>query len=143
MIAAKKKRYTAGLHAAAGKFSLGTDVWTNQKERQRLLDIKLSEGEEKRLEAFRALRSKVSAIRELNKGYEQLNVTQLRVMVTWFKCKGDLPMPPTKELLLVRLHAICIRGDPQEPPLPSSLPAAEEEKEEEEEEEEEEMVPTA
>jgi hypothetical protein len=27
VIAAKKKRYTAGMHAAAEQFSLGTDVW--------------------------------------------------------------------------------------------------------------------
>jgi hypothetical protein len=47
VIVAKKKRYTAGMHAAAEQFLLGTDVSTNQKERQRLLDLKLSEGEEK------------------------------------------------------------------------------------------------
>jgi hypothetical protein len=125
VIAAKKKRYTAGLHASAELFSLGTDVWTNQKERQRLLDLKVSEGEEKKLREFRALRSKVSAIRELNKTHEQLNVSQLKVMVMWFKCNGDLPTPTTRQLLLVRLQTTCNRGDPQEPPLPTPSAAAE------------------
>ena len=48
-----------------------------------------------------------------------MNVSQMKLMVTWYKNAGDLPVPTTKTALLERLHATIGRQDPREPGIPS------------------------
>jgi hypothetical protein len=124
-IASKRQRFSAGLLAASLQFVVDTDVLDNVEARDRVQKDKDSEREEKILREYRSLRSKVSAIKELNKSHEQLTVTQLRVMVMWYKSKGDLRTPQTRPLLLRRLQETCGRRDPPgEPPVPSLQRAA-------------------
>ena len=124
VLASKRQKYSAGPHAASGQFIVDADVLDNMEERERVHENKVSEREEKRLREYRALRSKVCAIKELNKSHEQLTVAQLKVMVMWYKSNGDLPTPSTRPLLLRRLQETCGRIDPPEPPVPSVQRAA-------------------
>ena len=121
-INAGKKRYSAGLHATAQRYMLGPDVLDVQEEKKRQQDDKVSERLEKKLQEFRTLKSKVTAIREdLNKHTgEEMTVAQLKTMVTWYKYPGDLPIPTTRTLLLERLQATAGRHDPKEPELPTA-----------------------
>jgi hypothetical protein len=50
------------------------------------------------------MKNKVLTIRALNKAHEQLNVAQLRTMVQWFKAVDDLPIPTTRQLLLLKIE---------------------------------------
>jgi hypothetical protein len=69
---------------------------------------------------FRSLHAKVTAIRELQKESEQLNVSQLKVMVTWYRRVGDLPAPSRRNLLIERLNSTRCRSDPVEPTVPDA-----------------------
>ena len=121
VINAKKKRYTAGLLVTAKKYMLGPDVLQNLEERQQQQEDKVSEQLKKKLQEFRLLKRKVTAIRDLNKNNgEEMTVAQLKTMVTWYKTPGDLPLPTTRALLLERLQATVGRGDPNEPELPAA-----------------------
>jgi hypothetical protein len=122
VINAKKKRYSAGLHVSAQRYLLGPDVLDDQEARQLEQQNKVSERLEKKLQEFRALKSKVTAIRALEKrtSGEDMTVAQLKTMVTWYKRSGDLPIPATRALLLQRLNATVGRDDPTEPDLPSA-----------------------
>ena len=122
IINAKKKRYSAGLHVSAQRYLLGPEVLDDQEARQQEQQNKASERLEKKLQEFRALKSKVDAIRALEKrtSGEDMTVAQLKTMVTWYKRSGDLPIPATRTLLLQRLHATVGRDDPKEPDLPSA-----------------------
>jgi hypothetical protein len=110
-----KKRYTAGIHVAAGRFLLGPDVLRNIQERKLHQEEKQHEKLEKKIRDFRALQNRVNAIRELAQQHDQLNVAQLRTMVLWYKQTTDLPAPTTRQLLLTRLTMTCMRNDPVEP----------------------------
>ena len=68
------------------------------------------------------MKNKVLTIRALNKAHEQLNVAQLRTMVQWFKAVDDLPIPTTRQLLLLRLKDTCTRNEPQPPFPPAVMP---------------------
>lgn len=81
VLASKRQKYSAGLHAASCQFVMGPDVLDNIEKRERVQEDKISEREEKKLREYRTLRSNVSAIKELNKDHEQLTVAQLKVMV--------------------------------------------------------------
>ena len=122
VINAKKKRYSAGLHVSAQRYLLGPDVLDDQEARQQEQQNKTSEQLEKKLQEFRALKSKVTAIRALEKrtSGEDMTVAQLKTMVTWYKHSGDSPIPATRALLLQRLNATVGRDDPTEPDLPSA-----------------------
>jgi hypothetical protein len=110
-----KKRYTAGIHVAAGRFLLGPDVLRNIQERKLHQEEKQHEKLGGKIRDFRALKDRVTAIRELAQPHQQLNVTQLRTMVLWFKQTTDLPAPTTRQLLLTQLDMTCMRNDPIEP----------------------------
>ena len=113
------KRYTAGLHAASGRFLLGPQVLTNFREKKRQQELQESERQEKKIRDFFSLKNKVLTILALDKVHAQLNVTQLRTMVQWFKRAEDLPIPTTRQLLLSRLMETCDRSEPQ-PPFPQA-----------------------
>jgi hypothetical protein len=100
-----KKRYTAGLHVAAGRYLMGPDVLTNVSDRKAEQEEKECQKVNKKINDFRALESKMSAIRDLGKTHDELNVSQLQTMVSWFKQAKDSPMPPTRQLLLTTLFA--------------------------------------
>ncbi len=119
VLASKRQNYSAGLHAASGQFIVGPDVLDNIEERERVQEGKVSEQEGKKLREYRGLRSKVCAIKEVNKSHEQLTVVQLKVLVMWYKSNGDLPTPTTRPLLICRLQETCGCNDPPEPPVPS------------------------
>ena len=77
---------------------------------------KLCEKRIKKIQEDQALKYKVAAIRELGKTNNELNVAQLRTMVSWFKQpQQDLPMPTTRQLLITRLNEVCHRSEPYEP----------------------------
>ena len=120
IIAAKKKRYSAGLHVLSNQFRIGPNVLKELEERLQNNQDKISQSEEKKLQLFRILRCKVAAIQSLGRTKEQLNVAQLRTLVNWYKCDGDTAVRNIKHLLLERLAATECRGDPVEPPLPSA-----------------------
>jgi hypothetical protein len=111
-----KKWYTAGLHVAAGRYLLlGPDVLTTISDRKAEQEKKECQKVNKKINDFWALQNKVSAIRDLGKTHDKLNVSQLQTIVSWFKQAKDSPMPPTRQLLLTRLNNTCCRDDPQEP----------------------------
>ncbi len=89
VLASKRQKYSAGPHAASCQFIVGPEVLDNIEERERVQEDKVSEREEKKLREYRALHSKVFAIKELNKSHEQWTVAQLKVMVAWYKSNGD------------------------------------------------------
>jgi hypothetical protein len=52
-----------------------------------------------------------------------MTVSELKLMVTWYKKAGDLPVPTTKTTLLERLHATTIeRKESREPAIPQVHP---------------------
>jgi hypothetical protein len=48
-----------------------------------------------------------------------MKVREQKLMVTWFKQTGNLPVPATQAALLERLNATIGREDPKEPAIPS------------------------
>jgi hypothetical protein len=123
VINARKKRYSACLHVSAQRYLLGPDVIDDQEARHlEQHSNNASERLEKKLQEFRALKSKVTAIRALEKrtSGEDMTVAQFKTMVTWYKRSGDLPIPATRALLLQQLNATVGRDDPTEPDLPSA-----------------------
>ena len=138
----RKKRYSAGLHVAAGKHRLGPDLLTEMRERANIKAATESKVQENRLKAFRALRSKVVAIRASGRSDEQLTVAQLKVMISWYKLPTDLTIPhQTKESLLQRLQLTSSRNDPHEPALPALVLPQDEAVQEQEEAQHEVHVP--
>jgi hypothetical protein len=109
------QRITAGLHVSAGRFLLGPDLLAKVSGDKAMKEEKLCEMRNKMISVHRALRVKMVAIRELEKSNEELNVSQLRTMVTWYKHAKDPPMPTKRQDLLTRLNETCNRNDPQEP----------------------------
>jgi hypothetical protein len=114
----RKKRYSAGGHVAAGRWKLGPDLLAEIRERENLRDEIESRKREKRRADFRALLDKVNGIRVLGRSPEELNVQQLKTMVTWYKIGTDSPIPQTRQLLLERLRQTSSRHDPVEPAYP-------------------------
>ncbi len=88
-----KKQYTAGLHVAAGRYLLGPDVLTNVSDRKVEQEEKECQKVNKKINDIRALQSKVSAIRDFGKTHDELNVSQLRTMVSSFKQAKDKKKP--------------------------------------------------
>ena len=119
VIAAKKKRYTAGLHVSGQRYLTGPEVLDEQEERERQQAAVLSTRQEKKLQEFRSMKSKVDALNALNKSPAEMKVSELKLMVTWYKQTGDLPVPATRAALLERLNATIGREDPKEPAIPS------------------------
>lgn len=109
------KRVTAGLHVAAGRFSLNGNLLDDISAKQTEREEKLCEKRNKKIQEHQALKNKVAAIRELGKTNNELNVAQLRTMVSWFKQPQDLPMPTTRQLLVTRLNEVCHRNEPHKP----------------------------
>ena len=112
---ASNKRYTAGLHVAAGRFLLGPEVVNDQLKRKRYTEEVQSEQENKKIDAHMALANKVYAIRSLNKQPAEWTVAQTKTMAMWYKQSGNLPLPTTKQLLLTRFHDTMMRGDAAAP----------------------------
>jgi hypothetical protein len=115
----KKKRYTAGLHVSCQRYMVGPAVLDDLEEREQMQAAVISGRQEKKLKEFRTLKTKVDALKALNKSPEDMNVSQLKLMVTWYKIAGDLPVPTTRTALLERLHATIGREDPREPAIPT------------------------
>jgi hypothetical protein len=120
VINSKSKHYSAGTHVAAQRYLLGPEVLDNIEERQQQQVDKMSERQEKKHQEFRSLRAKVTVIKALQKESQQLNVSQLKIMVTWYKRVGDLPIPSRRNLLIERLNSTRCRSDPVEPSVPSA-----------------------
>ena len=112
---AAKKRYTAGLHVAAGRFRLGPEVLETMRERKKQQQQQECERQEKRLHEFKETKNKVMAIRALGKEHAKLNVAQLKTLVAWYKLPDDPPIPATRALLLTRLLETSSREDPFPP----------------------------
>ena len=90
------KRYTGGLHVAAGRYLLGPEVVDDQLKRKRHAEVVQSERENRKIDAHMALANKVYAIRSLNKQSAEWTVAQTKTMATWYKRAGNLPFPTTK-----------------------------------------------
>jgi hypothetical protein len=114
----KTRRFGSGHLYAEGQCAMGPDVLRRIEDRERLREEKKSQQQEKRLREYRHLRTKVMAIKQLDRPQEQLNVAQLKTMVMWYKNPSDSPIPQTRQLLLERLHETCHRSEPEEPELP-------------------------
>ena len=119
IVDAKKKRYTAGLHVSCQRYMVGPVVLDDLEEREQMQAAVISGRQGKKLMEFRTLKTKVDALKALNKSPEDMNVSQLKLMVTWYKIAGDLPVPTTRTALLERLHATIGREDPMEPAIPT------------------------
>ena len=63
LIAAKKKRYTAGLHVSAQRFITGPVVRDDMEEREQQQADVLSKRQEKKLREFRSMKCKVDALK--------------------------------------------------------------------------------
>jgi hypothetical protein len=113
-IGSNKRRYTAGLHVSAGRFMLSTDVLENVRERKLKQEQIQSEKHEKKKQDFKTLQDKVAAIRDLRKPYNELNVAQLKTMVSWYRRPSDQPPPTTQQLLLTRLNKTSLRQEPDD-----------------------------
>jgi hypothetical protein len=61
-IAAKKKRYTAGLHVSAQRYMISPLVLDDMEGRERQKEVMLSGRQEQKLQEFRSLKSKVDAL---------------------------------------------------------------------------------
>jgi hypothetical protein len=109
------KRITAGLLAASGSHGLGTDVFKKVEDREMERAEQECEKVQKKIREFRTLQDKVSEIRALDKPYEQMNVSELRTMVLWYKRPTDSAAPPNRQSLLTRLRDTCARDEPKEP----------------------------
>jgi hypothetical protein len=96
---------------------LGPEVLKNVADRKQRHEEKECERVQKKTREFRTLHDKVIAIKTLGKTNEQLNVSQLRTMVLWYKHATDLPTPTNRQFLLNRLNEICRRDEPNEPIL--------------------------
>ena len=112
---AAKKRYTAGLHVAAGRFLLGPEVLVSLQERKKQQDQQQCERQEKRVHDFNKAKNTVMAIRALGKEPAELNVAQMRTLVAWYKLPDDPPLPATRALLLTRLLETSSCEDPLPP----------------------------
>jgi hypothetical protein len=60
-----------------------------------------------KIREFKALQSKVSDIQALNKTNNQMNVLELKTMVSWFKHPTNASLPTTRHALLTRLRSGC------------------------------------
>jgi hypothetical protein len=113
---AKGKRMTAGYLAASGTHTLsGPEVLKNATEREFRKEEKECEKVQKKIRDFKVLQSKIVAIRALNKTHDQMNVSELRTMISWYKRPTDASAPTTRQALLTRLRGICDRDEPKEP----------------------------
>ena len=122
IIGTKTKRYSSGLHVAAQRWMTGPDVLDNIEEREQQQAAVLSGRQEKKLREFRSLKIKIDAVKQLCKRPDEMTVSELKVMVTWYKKAGNLPVPTTKTTLLERLHATIGREEPREPAIPQLHP---------------------
>ncbi len=109
------KRVTSGRLAACGSYSLSDKVLKLVEDNQMLQEEKECERVQKKIREFRTLRDKVSAVQALNKTHEQMNVSELRTMVLWYKHPTDPSVPTNRQGLLTRLLATSARDEPQEP----------------------------
>ena len=96
------------------RYLLRPDVLQNIEERQQEMKEKEALCRQKKIQEYQLLKTKVTAIRETMKRYNEFSVAQLKVMVTWFKDPGNLPLPTSRLLLIVRVNQTSNRGDPQE-----------------------------
>ena len=118
---AQGRRLTAGLHVAAGNFTIGEEILEN-------LNQKIRKEQEKKYQSMLKLKAEydnllveVNAVKALNKTPEQWSAAQVRTMVKWYKCDEDNALPSKKADLLTRYYATCNRGDRIPPPLPEEL----------------------
>ncbi|KAI2504991.1 hypothetical protein MHU86_9434 [Fragilaria crotonensis] len=84
-------------------------------EREMRKEEKECEKVHKKIREFKALQRKVLDIRALNKTHDQMTVSELRTMISWYKRLTDASAPTTRQALLTRLPEICDRDEPKEP----------------------------
>ena len=112
----KGKRITAGNLVASGLHALsGPDVLKNTSEREMREEEQECMKVQKNIREFKALQGKVSDTRALDKTHDQMNVSELKTMVSWFKRPADASLPTACHALLTRLRSNCDRDEPQEP----------------------------
>ncbi len=97
------------------RFMVGPGVLDDLEEREQMQAAIVSGRQEKKLMEFHSLKTKVDAIKALKKSQNDMNVSQLKLMATWYKVAGDLPVPMTRTALLERIHATIGREEPREP----------------------------
>ncbi len=114
----KGKRLTAGLHVAAGKFTIGEECLANLNEKIRKEQDKKRQSMMKLKDEYDKLLAKVTAVRALNKPPEKWSAAQLHTMVKWYKCDDDNAIPSKKTELLTRYLETCNREERVAPPLP-------------------------
>jgi len=113
-----EKRCSAGLIAAAGKFSLNEDVLAYVRQTKEQEQEKIHQQQLRKKDIYDTLQAKVSAIREKNLPPEKWSVADLNTMLQWYKNNSDTAMPTKKVDKLARYYQICMRGEPTPPILP-------------------------
>ena len=76
-------------------------------------------GRQEKLMEFCSVKTKVDTLKALKKSPNDMNISQLKLMVTWYKVAGDLPVPMTRTALLEKFHATIGREEPREPTIPN------------------------
>jgi len=93
------KKITAGRYVAGGNFVLGPDLLQMMEDKRLQNEEKEIERQMKKVREFRKLKANVDAIKERGRPNNQLNVSELRTMVSWYKFEysTDGPVPTTKQ----------------------------------------------
>ncbi len=112
------KRITAGLLAATGKYHLSTDIRDFVQKRVNAKELSEYNRRLKKKDEYDTLCAKVEGIKALNLPPERLNLTQLKIMLRWYKQDGDQSLPTKKQDQLTRYYETCNRGDLPPPLLP-------------------------
>ncbi len=73
----------------------GPDVLDDLDEREQQQAAVLLGCQEKKLREFRSLKRKADNLKTMNKIPAEMSVSELKVMVMWYKNSSDLPVPTT------------------------------------------------
>lgn len=116
----KGRRLMAGLHVAAGKFTIGDECLANLQEKLKREQEKKRQNMFKLKDEYDNLLTKVNAVKAANMPPEKWSASQLHVMVKWYKRDDDNALPSKKSDLLTRYLETCNRGDRVAPLLPET-----------------------
>jgi len=107
----KGRRLTAGLHVAAGKFTIGDECLANLQEKLKREQEKKRQNMFKLKDEYDNLLAKVNAVKAANMPPEKWLASRLHVMVKWYKRDDDNALPRKKSDLLTRYLETCNWGD--------------------------------
>jgi len=107
---------------ASGTFALGPALLENMRKRKIANDLVSDEKWVKKHNEYVVLLAKVQALKKLNKTTLDMNVSELRLLCSWFKRVGDQALPSTRPLLTARYEETRMRGDQIPPPRPIGAP---------------------